>query len=326
MATKQELKELTKDQLYEMAQDRDLEGRSQMDKDQLIAALSGNGASSTDDKGADDTDTDEVGRSPTTQRAIWRGAITFGLITVPVGLYSATEDRDISFNLLSGKDGSRVQYKRVSSDTGQEVDWDDIIKGYEYEKGRYVTFTQEELERIPSDSLRAIDIVQFVSQEDIDPIYFERSYYLAPDESGVKAYRVLLEALRRSERVAIGKVTIREKERLCAVRPTDEVLVLATMKWPDEIRVPAFEEMDAEVEVRPQEVEMAESLIQHLSGDFDPTAFHDSYRERLEEAIQAKIDGDEIQLVSDEEPEPEKVTDLLAALQASVEATRKKSA
>lgn len=323
MATQQELKELTKEQLYEMAQDREVEGRSQMDKDQLIAALSGNGTKS-DDSGDDGRD--EVGRSPTTQRAIWRGAITFGLITIPVGLYSATEDRDISFNLMSGKDGSRIKYKRVSSETGKEVDWDDIVKGYEYEKGRYVTFTQEELERIPSDSLRAIDVVQFVDQADIDPIYFERSYYLAPNESGVKAYRVLLEALRRSGRVGIGKITIREKERLCVIRPSDDVIVLETMKWPDEIRTPAFEELEGDVEVRDQEVEMAEALIDHLSNEFDPSAFHDTYRERLEEAIQAKIDGDEIQLVADEEPEPQKVTDLLEALQASVEATRKKSA
>ncbi|HEX2154251.1 MAG TPA: Ku protein [Acidimicrobiia bacterium] len=319
MAKTKDLSELTKDRLYEIAQERDIEGRSSMDKDELVEALE----QSAD--GGDGSSGDGLDRPTTTQRAVWRGAISFGLITIPVGLYSATEDRDISFHLLSEKDGSRIKYKRVSSKSGKEVDWDDIVKGYEYEEGRYVTFTDEELERIPSDSIRAVDVVQFVKREEIDPIYFERTYYLAPEESAVKAYRVLLEALKSAGRVGIGKVTIREKERLCAIRPAEDVLALETMKWPDEVRVPVFDELEKDVRVSPQEVEMAESLISHLSADFDPAAFHDSYRERLEEAIQAKIEGEEVRLAP-EEPEPEKVTDLLEALQASVEATRRKSA
>lgn len=318
MSTAEQLSDLTKDELYERAQDRDIEGRSNMDKAELVEALS-DGA---EGKGSS---FDELERSTTSNWAVWRGAITFGLITIPVGLYTATEDRDVSFHLLSAEDGSRIRYKRVSEQTGEEVDWDDVVRGFEYEKGHYVTFTDEELERIPADSLRAVDVVQFVHAEQIDPIYFERSYYVAPEESAVKAYRVLVEALRRSDRVGIGKVTIREKERLCTLRPKDDVIVLETMKWPDEIRIPAFDELESDVEASGQEVEMAQSLIDHLSADFDPTAFHDSYRQRLEDAITKKIAGEEVHLAP-EAPEPEKVTDLMEALQASVEATRKRSA
>lgn len=318
MSTGEQLSDLTKDELYERAQDRDIGGRSNMDKAELVEALS-DGA---EGKGSS---FDELERSTTSNRAVWRGAITFGLITIPVGLYTATEDRDVSFHLLSAEDGSRIRYKRVSEQTGEEVDWDDMVRGFEYEKGHYVTFTDEELERIPADSLRAVDVVEFVHAEQIDPIYFERSYYVAPEESAVKAYRVLVEALRRSDRVGVGKVTIREKERLCTLRPKDDVLVLETMKWPDEIRIPAFDELESDVEASGQEVEMAQSLIDHLSADFDPTAFHDSYRQRLEDAIAKKIAGEEVHLAP-EAPEPEKVTDLMEALQASVEATRKRSA
>src|SRR5688572_13282730 len=256
MVQTKDLNELTKEELYELAQERDVEGRSKMAKDELVEALGGDGKSDAEEAKTEKSD-DGLDRPTTSQRAIWRGAINLGLITIPVGLYAATEDRDISFHLLSDKDGSRIRYKRVSSKSGREVDWGDIVKGYEYDKGKYVTFTQEELERIPVESIRTIDIVQFVKQEDIDPIYFDKSYYLAPEESGLKAYRVFLQALENSEQVGIGKVTIREKERLCALRPSEGVLVLETMKWPDEIRVPAFEELDMDVEVRPKEVEMA---------------------------------------------------------------------
>lgn len=325
MVQTKDLNELTKEELYELAQERDVEGRSKMAKDELVEALGGDGKSDAEEAKTEKSD-DGLDRPTTSQRAIWRGAISFGLITIPVGLYAATEDRDISFHLLSGKDGSRIRYKRVSTKSGREVDWDDIVKGYEYEEGKYVTFTQDELDRVPVDSIRTIDIVQFAQQEAIDPIYFDKTYYLAPEESGLKAYRVFMEALENTHQVGIGKVTIREKERLCAIRPSDGVLLLETMKWPDEIRVPAFEELDMDVEVRPKEVEMAESLIGHLSGEFDPTAFRDAYREQLEEVIAAKIEGEDVQLAPQEAPEPEKVTDLLEALQASVEATRKRSA
>lgn len=258
MANRSELDRMSRDELYQLAKKRNLSGRSQMDKQQLVAALSekdptrpkgrpdkrdaapvagdGEGVPPVWQGGGED-------RPTTTSRAVWRGAITLGLITIPVGLYTAVEDRDISFRLLSAKDGSRVRYKRVSAESGEEVDWDDIVKGYEYEKGSYVVFTQEELERIPSDSIRAVDVVQFAPGDQIDPLYFDRSYYLAPDKQAVKAYTVLAEALHRSGRVGIAKVTIREKERLATLRAVDGVLVLETMNWPDEIRRPAFEQL-----------------------------------------------------------------------------------
>jgi DNA end-binding protein Ku len=326
MATTTALEDRTKDELYELAKERDIPGRSDMDKGQLVEALAGSDGTAPAGDGSQEADGREIDRPTTTNRSVWKGAITFGLITIPVGLYTAVEDRDISFHLLSGEDGSRIRYKRVSQKTGEEVNWDDMVKGYEYEDGSYVTFTHEELERIPADSIKAIDIVQFAPAEEIDPVYFERTYYVAPDESGAKAYRVLLEALQGSSRVGVGKVTIREKERLCTLRAKGAVLVIETMYWPDEIRVPVFEILDAEFSVSDQEVEMATSLIEQLTADFDPARFHDSYREKLEEAIEAKIEGEDIQLAPDTEPESAKVTDLLEALQASVEATKKRSA
>src|SRR5688572_24267003 len=208
MATKS-LEKLSKTELYERAQKADVPGRSQMDKDELVEALSDGGRESK-------------GRPSTSKRSIWNGAITFGLITIPVGLYTATEDRDVSFHLLSGKDESRIEYKRVSTKTGREVDWDDIVKGYEYQKGKYVIFTPEELERIAPDSARSIDVVQFVDESEVDPIFFEKSYYVAPTDVAVKAYELFVRALSESGRVALAKVAIREKERLCILRVRDE--------------------------------------------------------------------------------------------------------
>jgi DNA end-binding protein Ku len=261
-------------------------------------------------------------RSPkaptTTKRAIWKGSITFGLISIPVGLFTAIEERDVSFHMLSGKDGSRIRFKRVSQKSGREVDYDDIVRGYEYEKDKYVTFTDDELERIPIESIKAIDVVSFVDKE-IDPIYFQQPYYLAPEEPGLKAYQLFLRALEKTNKVGVGKITIREKERLCTLRVKDDVLVLETMHWPDEIRVPAFDVLDKRTNVRPQEIQMAESLIKNLSDEFRPEEFEDTYRHRLEEVIEAKIEGEEITLAPEE---PEEVTDLMEALRASVEASK----
>ena len=248
------------------------------------------------------------------------------MITIPVGLYTATEDRDVSFHLLSGKDESRIEYKRVSTKTGREVDWDDIVKGYEYEKGKYVVFTPEELEQIAPESARSVDVVQFVDESEVDPIFFEKSYYVAPTDVAVKAYELFVRALTESGRVAVAKVAIREKERLCVLRVRDGMLVLETMKWPDEIRQAEFEQLQKKPRVSAQELKMARQLIDQLSGDFDPEVFEDSYRRRLEEAIEAKIEGNEITVNPAEAP-TEKVVDLLEALKASVDQTRaKKSA
>lgn len=313
-----DLEQLSKDELYELAQKADVPGRSDMTKKELVAAI-GKG-------GGDDGDWSHSGERAETGRAIWTGAISFGLITVPVGLYTATEDRDISFHLLTGDDHSRVRNQRVSAETGKEVEWEDLVRGFEYEKGHYVVFTDEELDQIPSESSKLIDVVQFADQEEIDPVYFDKPYYVAPDETGVKAYQVLAGALEDSGRVGVGKVTIRNKERPCTLRVRDGVIILETMRWPDEIRVPAFETLEKARDATEAEVRAAVQLIDAMTGEFDPAQLTDSYRGRLEEAIAAKIAGEEITLAAEPEEEPAKVTDLLEALKASVEASKKKSA
>jgi DNA end-binding protein Ku len=254
-------------------------------------------------------------------RSIWNGAITFGLISIPVRLYAAVEEKSLRFHQLHAADNGRIRYKRVCSLDNEEVPYDEIVKGYEYEKDRYVVFTDEELERMPSDSIRAVDVVSFVPLEEIDPIYFQRSYYLAPEPTGVKAYRLLARALTESGRVGLAKITLREKEHLATLRLRDDVFVLETMYWPDEIREPDFEEVHAEVEIRPQELAMAKSLIENLSDHFEPTAFVDTYRRRLEEAAEAKIAGQEV-AVAPAAGEPTQILDLMEALKASVEATK----
>jgi DNA end-binding protein Ku len=319
MATKA-LEKLSKTELYEKAQKADVPGRSEMTKEELLEALD-NGAN----RGAEEKSKETKSRSTRSgpKRSIWNGAISFGLITIPVALYPAAEDRDVSFHLLSARDKSRIEYKRVSSKTGREVDWDDIVRGYEYEKGKYVVFTDEELEQIAPKSSRIIDVVQFVDASDVDPIYFEKTYYVVPTEVAVKAYTLLAKALEESGRVAVGKVAIREKEHLCILRARDGMLVLETMKWPDEIREPRFEQLDSRPRISAQELKMARQLIDQLSGKFDPEAFEDSYRRRIEEAIEAKIEGDEVAVEPVEEPTAA-VVDLLEALKASVEQTKTK--
>lgn len=257
-------------------------------------------------------------------RAIWKGAITFGLITIPVGLFTAVEEKSFRFNQLHAKDSGRIKYKRTCSVCGEEVAVDEIVKGYEFEKENYVVFTEEELERLPADSIKAIDVVAFVPLKDIDPIYFQKSYYLAPEPSGIKAYKLLEQAMADSEKVGIAKVTLREKEHLATLRVKDGVFVLETMFWPDEIRKPEFEELDKNPEIRDQEMKMAMSLIENLSGDFQPEEFVDSYRERLQEAVAAKIEGKEVAIAPTKEPT--QVLDLMEALKASVAATKKAGA
>lgn len=308
------LQDLTKQELYDRAQEAGIEGRSKMGKDELVAALTGQ------DGGGRSADAD---RPTTSNRSVWRGAVTFGLITIPIGLYTAIEDRDISFHLLTADTHARVRYKRVAEDTGEEVDWDDVVKGYEYERGSYVVFTKEELEQIPSDSLRAVDVVQFVDAAELDPIYFDRSYYAAPEKTAVKAYVLFIRALEESGRIGVGKVTIRDKERPCVLRPREGVLVIETMNWPDEIRIPVFDQLDSTPTVSAKELEMAKMLIDQLTERFDPARFHDTYRERLEEAIAAKVEGNDVSLAA-AGPAPAKVTDLLEALRSSVEATKER--
>lgn len=256
-------------------------------------------------------------------RSIWKGAITFGLITIPVGLYTAVEEKDFRFNQLHGKDNGRIKYKRTCSVCGEEVPYDEIVKGYEFEKGNYVVFTEEEMDAIPADSIKAIDVVSFVPLEEIDPVYFQKPYYVAPEPSGVKAYKLLEKAMNESGRIGIAKVTLREKERLATLRVRDGIFILETMNWPDEIREPDFADLKKDVEIRPQELAMAKSLIENLSDTFQPDEFHDTYRERLEAAVQAKIEGQEVAVEATKEPT--QILDLMEALKASVEATKAKT-
>ncbi|MBT8216160.1 MAG: Ku protein [Acidimicrobiia bacterium] len=255
-------------------------------------------------------------------QSIWKGAISFGLVTIPVGLYSATEDKKASFKQLRQGDHSPIRYKRVAETDGEEVPYEDIVRGYEIEKGKYVVFTKEELSNIGKALSGTVDVIQFVSQEEIDPIFFKKSYYLAPEKGGVKAYKILLDALKKEGKVGVAKVAIREREYLSTLRAEDDVLVLETMWWPDEVREPAFETLQEEVEPSEEEIKMASMIIDNLTATFDPTMWNDASREAVEAMAQAKVEGQEI--VAPESPEPTKVVDLLDALKASVEATKAK--
>jgi DNA end-binding protein Ku len=253
-------------------------------------------------------------------RSIWKGAISFGLVTIPVKVYGATEEKTLKFNQLHAPDGGRIRFKRVCSLDGEEVSYQDIVKGYEYEKDHYVTLTDEELDSLPVRTARAIEIERFVDSEEIDPIYFQRSYYLVPEGTGLKAYHLLREAMSDDGKVAVAKVAFRDKEHLATVRLRENVLVLETMFWPDEIRPPRFDELDEEVELRPQEIKMARSLIDSLTDDFEPKDFRDEYRAALEDVIGKKVQGEEVTYA--EPAEPSKVVDLMDALRASVEAAQ----
>ncbi|MET8002354.1 Ku protein [Nonomuraea glycinis] len=256
-------------------------------------------------------------------RSIWKGAISFGLVTIPVKLYSATEQKDVSFHQVHREDGGRVRYKRVCTVDGEEVPYADIAKGYELATGEIVVLTDEDFEGLPLSTSRRIDVLQFAPAEQIDPIYFAKSYYLEPDAQGAKPYVLLRDALESSGQVAVVKVALRQRESLATLRVRDGVFVLETMLWPDEIRKPDFEFLDEDIEVRAQELKMAESLITTMESDFDPTEYHDTYREALQEVIEAKIAGKEVIAPVEGEEETGPAVDLMAALRASVEAAKR---
>ena len=256
-------------------------------------------------------------------RSIWKGAISFGLVTIPVKLYSATEQKDVSFHQVRRSDGSRIRYKRVAAVDGEEVSYGDIAKGYELSSGETVVLTDEDFKDLPLTTNRAIDVLQFVPLEELDPIFFEKSYYLEPDKAGVKPYVLLRDALEQSGKVAVVKVALRNRESLAALRVRDGVFVLETMLWPDEVRTPEFGFLDEDVEVRPQELAMAGSLIETLSGEFDPSQYKDEYREALQAVIEAKVEGREVVAPTEAQPSSGTVVDLMAALRASVEAAKK---
>ena len=254
-------------------------------------------------------------------RSIWKGAVSFGLVTIPVAMYSATENRTPKFKQLRESDNSPIRYKRVAEADGEEVPYESIVKGYEVDKDHYVIFTDDELEAATPDSgAKLVDVVQFVDASEVDAIFYKQTYYLAPEKTGIKAYKLMVDALAESDKIALAKVSIREKQHMAALRVADGVLVMETMFWPDEIREPAFEELATKVEIRPEEVAMARSLIDNLTRAFDESEWVDTTREAVEALAAKKVAGEEI--VAPEAPEPTKVIDLLEALKASVEATK----
>jgi DNA end-binding protein Ku len=240
-------------------------------------------------------------------RSIWKGSISFGLVTIPVKLYSATEERDVQFNQVHVEDGGRIRYKRICEIDGKEVEYADIAKGYQLSNGEVVVLTDEDFKDLPLTTSRAIDVLEFVPLEQVDPIFFAKSYYLEPEKPGVKPSVLLREALEQSGRVALVKVALRQREQLATLRVKDGVFVLETMLWPDEIRTPDFGFLDDKVDVRPQEVHMAGALIDSLSADFDPSQYGDAYREALNEMIEAKVAGREVVQPTEAPPVPERV-------------------
>ena len=255
-------------------------------------------------------------------RSMWKGAISFGLVTIPVSVFPATEEKSLKFNQIHEPDGGRIRYKRVCSIDGEEVPFEEIVKGYEVDKDQYVLLTDEDFDAVPVESSRAIDIQQFVDLEEIDPILYKKSYYLVPEETGAKAYALLRKAMSKDGKVGIAKVSFRDKEHLAALRFVDKVFVLETMYWPDEIRDAEFEGLDQDAKVREQEVEMARTLIENLTDPWDPAQYTDAYREALLQLVEKKIAGEEIEVI--EEAPTAKVVDLMEALRASVEAAKQK--
>ena len=251
--------------------------------------------------------------------AIWTGTISFGLVTVPVRAVSATKSRDVRFNQLEESTGARIRYRRVSEQSGDEVPTDRIVKGYEISPGQYVTVSDDEMKALAPKASRTIDIEDFVDLDDIDPVYFEQPYYLAPDPNAIKPYRLLVDAMTELRKVAVGRFVMRSKERLVAIRPVDGLLCLETMRYADEI-VPATEvvpPLGEGAEPSERELEMARQLVASLATEFDPTKYHDAYREELLGLIERKAAGEEI-VARPAAEDTGKVLDLMAALEASL--------
>ena len=253
-------------------------------------------------------------------RAIWKGAVSFGLVSVPVKLYSATESHDVSFRQVHAKDGGRIKYQRVCSIDGEEVAYADIAKGYETEDGEMVILTDEDLAELPTTSSREISVEKFVPSKQIDPMLFEKSYYLEPEKSGAKPYALLRQALIDADRMAVVTVALRQRTTIAVLRVRDDVIVLQTMMWPDEVRQPDFNIESGEV--KHAEVKMANMLVETLAGDFDAVEFEDDYAEAVEALVKAKIEGGEVKKTATSTKSSGEVVDLLAALQRSVDAAK----
>ncbi len=252
-------------------------------------------------------------------RSIWNGVISFGMVSIPVKLYTATEDKDISFRQLHKECGSRLKQLRWCPECDRAVEWDEVVRGYEYAKDEHVVMTEEDFEKLPLPSKQTVELAAFVKADQIDPIYYQKTYYLEPDEKGVKPYALLMKALEDKGLIGIAKIAVRNKEQLCALRTMDGSLVLETLYYPDEIREVPFE--IPEQKFTKAEMKMAHALIDLLEQDFDPAQFDDEYRAALQQIIDAKLDG--IELAAPDVARPAKVTDLMSALKASVAAAKK---
>ena len=262
--------------------------------------------------------TSKAARTP---RAIWRGTISFGMVSIPVNLYTATESHDVRFHLLHRRDGVRLKNVRWCPKDEKAVPWDDVVRGFEYTKGKYLPVSEEDLDHLPVKSVHTVDISDFVKLEEVDPIYYDKAYYLAPDEAGVKAFALLRQALQQTGRAAVAKVAIRDKENLCLVRPYEDVLSMETMFYANEIR--STQDIAADgAKVSPKELQMAVSLIENLSDSFDPERYRDEYQAALKQVIKAKVEGAPLPEAPTEKGG--RVVDLMEALRASVEQTRKK--
>src|SRR5256712_3037194 len=255
------------------------------------------------------------------QRAIWSGTISFGLVSIPVRIYTATQSHDVHFHLLHKRDGVRLQNVRWCPKDEKAVPWDEVVRGFEYARGNYVPVSEEDLDHLPVKTVHTVDISDFVKLEEVDPIYYDKAYYLAPEDAGVKAFALLRQALQQTGRAAVAKVAIRDKENLCLVRPYDDVLSMETMFYANEIRSTEDIATDG-AKVSPKELQMAVSLIENLSDSFDAERYQDEYQAALKQVIDAKVEGAPLPEAPTEKGA--RVVDLMEALRASVEQTRKK--
>jgi DNA end-binding protein Ku len=252
-------------------------------------------------------------------RAIWKGAVSFGLVNVPVRLFSATENHDVQFRQVHEKDGGRIKYQRVCSIDGEEVPYSDIAKGYETADGQMVILSDQDMKNLPTRSTKEISIEKFVPADQVDPLLFDRSYYLEPDKTGLKPYVLLRDALEKADRMALVTVSIRTRMTLAVLRVRDRVIVLQTLLWADEVRAPEFESLSEDTHATDKELAMAASLVDSLAGDYEPDEFEDDYSEAVEALVASKIEGGEIKAAPEVRGEETEVVDLLAALQRSVD-------
>jgi len=265
-------------------------------------------------------------------RSIWKGSISFGLVNVPVKVYSATEDHDLKFHQVHAKDNGRIRYKRICEVCGEVVEFRDIAKAYEADDGRTVVITDDDIATLPEERSREIEVLEFVAASEIDPMMYDRSYFLEPDSKSPKSYVLLAKTLAETDRVAIVHFSLRNKTRLAALRVKDfskrDVMVVHTLLWPDEIRDPDFPVLDQEVEIKPAELKMAGQVVDSMTDDFHPERYHDDYQDQLRELVEAKLEGSEAFTAEDrpaELDETEDVSDLLAKLEASVRRRRSES-